>query len=251
MDLTTPTFDRVAVWQRTKMYYKDTPLKSSLVIHGFDEVKEPVPRYDSTQIMFANDDCIDVAIMYKRQGHKVLLLNMADWAFAGGLVDAGAGTQEEECFRRSDYFKHLHQSYYPLKSLDTIVSTGVEYGFHGQKQGYVQMDHPDTLDMIAAPALRYPDITGDHMFFKDPKDIQLFEDKIKMLLFAGRTTDADTLILSAWGCGAFRCPVHHVAQIFRQVLSQYGGLYETIVFAIHGPNFEWFKDSFEHAATSS
>jgi uncharacterized protein (TIGR02452 family) len=246
MDLTTPSYDRVYVWTRTQEYYKDTPMKSSRVFTSLEEVGTPTPRYDSTQIMFANDDCIDVAIRYKREGHNVLLLNMADWKIAGGLVAMGAGTQEEECFRRSDYYKHLHQSYYPLKELDTIVSTQVEYGFHGQKKGYVNMECPETLHMIASPAPRYPELTEDEMFFKNPKDVELLENKIKMLLFAGQTTDADTLVLSAWGCGAFRCPVHHVAQIFRKVLTQHAGLYETIVFAIHGHNFHWFKDSFEH-----
>lgn len=70
-----------------------------------------------------------------------------------------------------------------------------------------------------------------------------------MLLFAGYETNADTLVLSAWGCGAFRCPVHHVAQIFRKVLEEHAGLYPTIVFAIHGPNFTWFKEAFEDTAT--
>ena len=249
MDLSTPIYDRVLVWTRTQDYYKDTPLKSSRVVHSFEDMGILTPYYKTTQIMFDNDDCIDVAIRYKREGHRVLLLNMADWKVAGGLVAMGAGTQEEECFRRSNYFKHLHKSYYPLKELDTIVSTNVEYAFHGQKKGYVKMDHPETLDMIAAPAPQYPEVTADDMFFSNPKDVELLENKIKMLLFAGYETDADTLVLSAWGCGAFRCPVHHVAKIFRKVLEEYAGLYQTIVFAIHGPNFTWFKEAFEDTAT--
>ena len=41
-------------------------------------------------------------------------------------------------------------------------------------------------------------------------------------------------VLSAFGCGAFRNPPHHVAELFRQVLAEpeFAGVFRRIAFAI-------------------
>ena len=53
------------------------------------------------------------------------------------------------------------------------------------------------------------------------------------------------LVLSAWGCGAFGCPPYHMAKIFKKVLKVYDGIFEEIIFAILGPNYELFKSSWD------
>ncbi|CAF5226259.1 unnamed protein product, partial [Rotaria magnacalcarata] len=42
----------------------------------------------------------------------------------------------------------------------------------------------------------------------------------------------DCLILSAFGCGAFKNPSDHIASIFKSVIYQYAGFFNTIYFAI-------------------
>jgi len=42
----------------------------------------------------------------------------------------------------------------------------------------------------------------------------------------------DSIVLSAFGCGAYRCPPRQVAELFKQVIGEYGSYFKKIVFAI-------------------
>ena len=239
--------DRITVWKQTQEKYKDTPPPPPST--KYTEIpNDSIPiRYGSTQIRIINRDMIDEAVELKKSGAAVnpMILNMADWRYAGGCVDAGSGAQEEECFRRSNYFRTLLQSFYPLEPLDTIVSPQVEYYRRGASTGYIYMDEPVNIDMIAAPAVCFPHLSRDRKFMTDEKDVKLMEAKIHMLLRVAAANKNDTLILSAWGCGAFGCPPYHVAKIFKKVCSEYDGAFKEIVFAILGSNYNLFKDSWE------
>ena len=196
-----------------------------------------------TPIRIIKRDMIDEAVDLKAKGSNPLVLNMADWQVAGGCVEAGSGAQEEECFRRSNYFRTLLQSFYPLGKLDTIISRNVEYYRRGAEVNYIYMPTTVKFDMIAQPALRFPQITKDNKYFANDDDVSVFEEKIHMLLRVAALAGNDTLILSAWGCGAFGCPAHHVAKMFKKVLAAYDGVFKEVVFAIIGPNYEKFKTS--------
>ena len=238
--------NRIDVWNETKEYYHNYPTWSSYKYTEFPDLNLTT-KYESTTITFVKGDMIDKAIELKKNGANPLVLNMADWDVAGGCVDAGSGAQEEECFRRSNYFKTLLQTYYPLKGCDTIVSKGVEYYRHGPQLGYAPMASKVKLDMIAQPALRFPQVTKDNKYFENMSDSLFFEEKIQMLLSVAALQGNDTLILSAWGCGAFGCPPYHVAKKFKDILQDYDGVFREVVFAIIGSNYNLFKDAFEES----
>ena len=258
--------DRILVWRETKERYKNFPTWPSQKFTEMPPAPEgqgpapegqgPAPRaqgsqaksrpYQSTLVRVIKRDMIDEAVDLKAAGANPLVLNMADWQVAGGCVEAGSGAQEEECFRRSNYFRTLLQSFYPLGKLDTIVSKGVEYYRRGAEVNYIYMQPQGTtvkLDMIAQPALRFPQMTRDNKYFADDGEAAVFEEKIHMLLRVAALHGADTLILSAWGCGAFGCPAHHVAKMFKKVLTDYNGVFKEVVFAIIGPNYEKFANA--------
>ncbi|CAF4655711.1 unnamed protein product, partial [Rotaria magnacalcarata] len=80
--------------------------------------------------------------------------------------------------------------------------------------------------------------------------------KLENLLSIAHYHQHDCLILSALGCGAFRNPPDHIAKLFRSVIEQYAGFFQTIIFAIiddhnsgqrHNPegNFKSFKDELD------
>ena len=48
-----------------------------------------------------------------------------------------------------------------------------------------------------------------------------------------------TIVLGAWGCGAFRNDPVLIARTFNALISRYGGLYDNIIFAM--PNEDFFK----------
>lgn len=233
-----PEHDRQTVWKQTQEKYKDFAAQKSTLYTFFSEgEQQALPRPYTTVVSVEQGDCIEIAVALKRQGYKPLLLNMADWSRAGGMVEFGSGAQEEECFRRSNYFKHLHQSSYPLNRYDTLVSKGVEYYCGPMKTGYLYMDTPETIDMIAAPAVQSPYVSQNGQEFKNAEDVETMENKIRMLFWIGAKEGNDVLVLSAWGCGAFGCPPQHVAKIFKKVCDEQKGLFKRVVFAILGQNF--------------
>lgn len=237
--------DRITVWKQTQERYKNIPTWPSFKFTELHDASSIKKRYTNTPIRVIKRDMIDEAVELVNTGANPLVLNMADWKIAGGCVETGSGAQEEECFRRSNYFKTLLQSYYPLKKLDTIISRNVEYYRQGAGVYYTYMPTPVKIDMIAQPALRFPQITYDHKFFVNEEDIALFEEKIHMLLRVAAHAENDVIILSAWGCGAFGCPPYHVAKMFKKVLAEYDGVFKEVVFAIIGSNYSLFKDSWE------
>ncbi len=225
---------RVQVWKETVAKYADKEVpqsKKKTYIPTPDDILTR-RRYTSTKIIIENGDCIDVAQKYATQHHRVMLLNMADWGKAGGLVQGGVATQEEECFRRSDYHRHLLQSFYPLDTYDYIVSNGVEYYRGSDAAQFAELEKPFNVDMIASPALAGPDINRECTQFSNPDDVFIMRNKMRQLIWEATANGNDVLVLSAWGCGAFHCPTKHVAQLFKEVIYEMRGCIPIIVFAI-------------------
>ncbi len=237
-----PEYDRMTVWKQTQEKYKDFPHHESVIYEDFSESQAAaLPRQYDTVLSVEQIDCIELAVRLKREGYNPLMLNMSCWRTAGGMVDFGSGAQEEECFRRSNYFKYLHQSYYPPRRYTTFISKGVEYYCGPMASGYTYMDRPETIDMIAAPAVKDPWISNDGKLFQNAEDIATMEKKIRLLFWIGAKEGNDVLVLSAWGCGAYGCPGYHMAQIFKKICEEQKGLFKKVVFAILGPNYLNFR----------
>jgi uncharacterized protein (TIGR02452 family) len=225
---------RIQVWKETCNKYANKvvpPSKKKSFVPPPEEIMT-LRRSPSASIRVVNRDCIDVAQEYAMKGHKVMLLNMADWGRAGGLVEGGVATQEEECFRRSDYHRHLLQSFYPLNKYEYIVSYNVEYYRGSDATEFAELETPFNIDMIASPALAGPDTNSDCTEFTNPVDIDIMRNKIRQLIWAAAMNNNDVLVLSAWGCGAFHCPTKHMAQLFKEVIYEMHGAVPIIIFAI-------------------
>ena len=226
--------DRVTTWLDTQDYYKDSNKYSSQLYENVTSTNTKA-HLEPTTLKVVEQDCIYAAL--EAPSGRTCILNMADWTHAGGAVDAGSRAQEEELFRRSNLHMHLHQSYYPLRLLQTVYSTDVEFFKNGFDNGFARMAEPQKFDVISAPALCGPETTDDGKHYVHPEDVEIMRTKIRNLILIAAERDVDTLILSAWGCGAFGCPPTHTAQIFKEVIQEYDGLIPNITFAILGLNY--------------
>lgn len=235
---------RLSIYNETKEYYKNSSEFPSTKYTGY-EPSIIYKNYETTRIRFINSDMIDETCKLKLEGKNPLMLNMCAWGIAGGGVELGCPAQEEECFRRSNYFKTFTQNYHPFGILDTLLSKDVEYYRRGFDTGYALMEKPVKIDMVAAPAVCNPEVSDDRKHFLNNEDVILMEYKIHMLVHIAVKNSNKVLVLSAWGCGAFGCPPYHMAKIFKKVLSMYDGVFEEIVFGITGRNYELFKSSYE------
>ena len=245
-----PTYNRREVYIQTKEHYKNMDPLESIVIRRDKsitkkEIDELIYRYPKVIVApIINNDCIYVALDYKKRGFNPIILNMSSWRRPGGGVEDGAGAQEEELFRRSNYHKYLHQKYYPLTDYDTIISNGVEFFRNGSDKGYTIMEKPVHIDCIAAPALRDPQVTPNFQDFASEDDKKRMEEKIRVLLFNVAKSGNDCIILSAWGCGAFGCPPKGVSKLFKKVLHEFSGVFRETPFAILGDNYAPFAEEF-------
>jgi uncharacterized protein (TIGR02452 family) len=248
--MNTPTRDRREVYRQTKEHYRNTPNQPSSVFRrstpitkqDIDSLNYKYPKVVNAPVI--NDDCLYVALDYYQRGYNPIVLNMSSWKHPGGGVETGAGAQEEELFRRSNYHKYLHREYYPFKNYDTIISKGVEFFRTGCDRGYIPMKTPVKLDCIAAPALRNPQLTPNFQDFGLEDDKKRMEEKIRVLLYTAAKNGNDCIILSAWGCGAFYCPPKGVSKLFKKVLNEFAGVFKETPFAIIGDNYLPFYQEF-------
>lgn len=234
---------RINAWKDTINHYIDSEKYSSQIYNNVTlDPSLPKTRSPSTHIKVVEQDCIYAALEVLEG--RTCILNMADWVKAGGAVAEGSRAQEEELFRRSNLHMHLHQNYYPMTLFQTVYSSNVEFIKNGFDKGYTLMAEPRTFDVISAPAICGPDTDEDGQRYVYEADIEIMRIKIRNLILIAAERQVNTLILSAWGCGAFGCPPTHTAQLFKEIMQEYDGLIPNIIFAIIGYNYEPFATVF-------
>lgn len=187
--------------------------------------------------------------------------------FSGGGYLTGAGAQEENLFRRTNYVQHLadpekefdpkRKWEYRLPEFSCVYSTNVQIFRASEDQGYAFLPSPVPMSFVAIPAYPTPPCTG----YKDEKQlipnmVEKVKRKMRIMLSTGLHQGHDSLVLSAWGCGAFRNPPRHIAKLFQEVLSEpaFRNRYRHISFSIlddHNSkgegNFKAFFDTFNAA----
>jgi len=248
---------------------RDCVVSIPLVLNDFipsrfyDAASKPSPvqakKPFNTQIEVVNEDCIDAAKrLLDETDETPLVLNMASSTHPGGGVISGAGAQEENLCRRSDYVRSLfsysplaedyHQlgiqrnltGSYPLDPEEgAIYSEGVTIFRGNEAEGYPFLRQGFTLDFIAVAALNLRsksnwlrDDKGNYLLSAEEKAITCH--KIRLMLRIAYQTGHHQLVLSAFGCGAFCNPAKEIANLFAQVLQEeeFAKAFEHIRFAI-------------------
>lgn len=204
-----------------------------------------------TIVSVIQGDCFEAAHVLLIGGLKPVVLNMADLYTPGGLVVQGSGAQEENLFRRSNLFQSLYQfvdfgnqynvprnptQSYPMHpSTGAVYSPGVTVFRAAEAAGYALLQQPYTVDTISVAALDYPhlvNISGE--FHLNTHDAETTKEKIRTIYRVSATHQNDSMVLSAFGCGAFCNPPKHIAELFKEVLheNEFNRVFKLVVFAI-------------------
>ena len=221
-------------------------LQRTVKIVSFRGIEERTQNRWDTVVSVVDSDCLDTAIYMKRLGYRPVVLNMANNTNPGGGVDYGAGAQEESLFRRSNYFQHLSKRLYPIDH--GIYSPNVAYFRASEAEEYALLDRPENISMIAAAALRGPRLVKENGQYRlNPQDRAIMRDKIRLILDIAERFEHDCVVLSAFGCGAFKNPPEDIAEIFREVVlgEEFRGVFKRVVFAIfndHNARHEYAPD---------
>ena len=216
------------------------------------EMQLPPPEKTlDTEIGVWQWDCLDAAKELQRMDSgKTAVLNLANRQNPGGGVYSGSGAQEESCFLRSDYFLTLYpfaayapqyglpkaEKQYPMdRNFGGVWSEGVTVFRGKESEGYPLLDEPWQTNFIAVAGLnRPPLVLEDGEERLTPEMAQATLNKIRTILGIAADNHVTQLVLGALGCGAFRNPPRHVAQLFRQALEEpaFRGRFQKVVFAI-------------------
>ena len=226
---------------------------------GEECVHTELPRADApvlpegTRVIVEKNDCLEAARRLTEKGYNPALLNFASGGHPGGNVVGGARAQEETICRRStlsrsifsfseDYSKrfgypHKAGANYPLADLrhSIIYSPAVTVFREGKECSF--MEKPYQCGVITCAALNLRGhfeikLTPDGKMSEEAKDITA--DKIRAIFRMGLRHGHDSLVLGAFGCGAFRNPPEEMAALFKKVLAEeeFKDRYRLVTFAI-------------------
>ena len=185
-------------------------------------------------------DTIDAGLHYQQQGYNPAVLNLADDCFPGGCVDVGSGAQEESLFRRTNLHSTLSLRFYPLMDGEVVYSPGVAVIKTSERDGWSRYHAPlPRLAFIAGPAVKYPrcaaqpsdDGGARRLSHEDAERLRV---KLRAVLQAAHKHGHDCVVLGAMGCGAWRNPPAHVAEVMRGVLEEEPRAFRRVVIAILG-----------------
>ena len=199
--------------------------------------KEPLPKseraaFSETRIQVTNETTLGAARRLTEAGHRPLALNFANGIHPGGGFLNGARAQEEVLCRSSALYQTLvndpmydeHRKRPQPDSTDwTIYSP--EVPVFRQDDG-TELDQPWLLSFITCAA---PVATR----IGQPESGDLLQKRIHRVLAIAQAFGYSTLVLGAWGCGAFGNDPRRTAMDFRQALeNDFRGAFSDIVFAI-------------------
>lgn len=202
---------------------------------------------EDTRTYVMEGDCLETARKLSEQGLNPAVLNMANRQHPGGGVLGGARAQEESIFRRSNLFRSLYQ-YFPYASYFGVEQKTIAYpldrNFGGiytpdvvvfrdtEGTGCRLLEEPYRTSVITVAAMNRPTLTDDLRIADDL--IDGIKNKMRTVFRIGLRHGHDSLVLGAWGCGAFCNPPSHIAELFKEVMEEpeFRDKYREIVFSI-------------------
>lgn len=257
--------DKVIQLPNPKAMIDGTKFYGKKVVNDYDSI----PRYD-TEVKVINQDCIYAAKDLIDKGFNPCVLNMASFSTPGGGVIKGSSAQEENIFRRTNIFQSLYQFHsigenygieqkeerYPLDyNFGGIYTPHVVVFKGGSDTRYTPLEEPFEIAVVSVSAVKNPTLKNGKL---EPWVIDTTKSKIRQILDIALENGHDSLVLSAFGCGAYKTPPTEMAKLFKEVIESknYKGAFKVIHFAIinvastngsHNPegNFQPFKDILE------
>ncbi len=220
--------------------------------------------YPSTQVGCINADCVDLAEHLIAKGYNPAVLNLASAGRPGGGYDRGMRAQEESLCQASNLSLSLYQfadpsklkcvreSGVPLRAigypLDTnfggIYTPNVTFFRNNKSKFYTFKETPFKCDVITVAALSFNGRNDYARAFElnyraadggfNPAGTEVMLNKIRTIFRLGIEHGKDSLILGAFGCGAYKLPAADVARLFKRVMneSEFVGKFRLITFAI-------------------
>lgn len=212
-------------------------------------------RFNSNcNIIVSKKRTFEAAEKYAREGERVAVLNFANSFNAGGGVVYGARAQEECLCRISTLYDSLISQEMQDKFYKPHCAKGSEFAnddiIYTPK---VLVFKTDTAEPKLRPEAEWfyadvltcaaPCLELDIQTISYDELRQIHTSRARHILDVACKYKADVLILGAFGCGAFRNPPEIVAEVYKNVLTDYIHAFKTVEFAVYCN--EWNEKNFE------
>jgi len=235
------------------------------------------PQKEDTIVEVIKSDSLLAGKKLLDEGYNPALLNFANRHTPGGGVEYGAGAQEENIFRRSNLFMSLYQFHpnggargvprrkeqYPMDRDTGGAYTPNVTVFRGlETDGYTMLEQPYSLGIVTVAALNRPELKNEDEIVDSL--VEPVRRKIRTIYRIALKHGHDSMVLGAWGCGAFRNPPRHIARLFHEVMeeSEFKNRFRKITFAIMDRphieirasktgNFAPFKEEFSNVESKT
>jgi hypothetical protein len=188
-------------------------------------------------VSVVDEDTLEAARRLHARGLKPMVLNLADECFPGGHVDAGSGAQEESIFRCTDIcatlsLATLPRGTYPLRPEEAMVTRGVSIVKASEARRWAALTGADAVvvDVISCPGLKHP--TCDAAGRLSPEQTETLRRKADLVFQTAATNGNNAVVMGAMGCGAWRSPPEHVADILIDVAARWAPAFRAITFAV-------------------
>ena len=226
-----------------------------LILSSVEVSKEGLNHYDTlANVVISKKRSFQAAVEYK--GTKIAVHNFASATNPGGGVVKGSSAQEECLCRCSTLYyclntKEMLEGFYyphraeknPIHNDDVIYTPGVTV-FKSDTPNPVSLSERDWYDVdvitCAAPNLRpvpanqFNSGDGSKPVRISDKDLlQIHEQRLARIMDVAVVNGVETVILGAFGCGAFQNKPEVVALAAKNVIKNYLHSFKNIEFAVY------------------
>jgi uncharacterized protein (TIGR02452 family) len=225
------------------------PLRYSYSSDEFEDnnfLAQYISFNEPAKVLLENIDSFDMARKMNISEGRILVLNLASDTSSGGGVKRGAKAQEEDLYRKSNYFEANNQKFYPLATSEVIYSPLVHII---KDSSYKLLQEPYPVSCLAVAAIRNPKLKSlpdDKTIYFEESDAKIMQNKIDMIFKIAIKYGHKDIVLGALGCGVYNNPTEEVAKMFKNSLIKYTLYFKRIGFAIlsesTNPNFMIFQN---------
>jgi len=208
-------------------------------------IPDAQPGSQATRFEVENETTLAAAHRLTAAGRRVAALNFASAKNPGGGFLSGARAQEESLARSSGLYACLAGQ--PMYALHRARRDAMytDYAIYSPDVPVFRTDDGTLLEQpYLCSFITCPAVNARVVLQRDPSrrpEIRAaMAQRIARVLTIAALQSHDTLVLGAWGCGAFGNDSREIAELFKQALSgRFHGVFSKVVFAI----VDWSNDS--------
>lgn len=210
----------------TKTYAPGKPLPISLT------------GQNDTTISVVNTTTFSAAKTLIKAGYRPAALNMASSTDpGGGFLEGGRAQEEYLCRSSALYFclagnqMYLEETFHTNPFYDDYVIYSPDVIVFREDDGAL-LEQPYHCSIITSPAV-HAHAVNYYMPQRSGEIESMMWNRILKVLAVGANHNHDSLVLGAWGCGAFGNDGYMVSNLFKIALEEnFRGAFSHVVFAI-------------------